>query len=366
MIEIRGNHNNAIVFTDDLDATAAAQIRDVCDLPEYATSRIRVMPDVHSGVGATIGMTMTIEDKVSPSMVGVDIGCGIETVEIVEKTVDFARLDDVINRYIPAGRNVREKPHALTEKINDRLHELRCLHDVKLDRALLSIGTLGGGNHFIELSKNDEGVLYLIIHSGSRHLGLEIANLYQRLAAKDQKDRSRDLAYVRDEIFSDYINDMQIATEYAQANRQAMVAEIVARMGLNAVSSFSTIHNYIETETMILRKGAVSAKRDERLIIPLNMRDGSLICIGKGNPDWNQSAPHGAGRIMSRRAALDSLSLQEFADEMKNVYSSSVNRETLDESPMVYRQMGMITGYIAPTVDTSTQIKPIYNFKASE
>jgi RNA-splicing ligase RtcB len=376
MIEVIGKHNSAHCFTDELEEAARTQIRNVCDLPEYASSRIRVMPDVHVGVGSTIGMTMTIDRVVSPNMVGVDIGCGIETVELGDKAIDFARLDEVIREFVPAGRNIRRSPHALAEGFYSELDKLHVKDLVKLDRAISSIGTLGGGNHFIEVSRSADGTFFLVVHSGSRHLGLEIANHYQKQGVlqrqqeldprSKRKSVDRESAYVDGELFDQYIHDMEIATRFALINRKAMIAEICEHMGLTPVTQFSTVHNYIDTESMTLRKGAVSARAGERLLIPLNMRDGSLICVGKGNEDWNQSAPHGAGRIMSRRAAFNSLSMDEYRQEMAAVFTTSVKKDTLDEAPMAYKQMEAITAHISPTVDIIEQIKPVYNFKAAE
>ena len=370
MIEIKGSCNSAIVYTDAMEPGAYEQIKAICSLPEYAESRIRVMPDVHVGVGSTIGMTMTIGDKIAPNLVGVDIGCGMETVELAQREIDFAALDAVIHQYVPSGRNVRQESHALASDIYPELLKLRTVKQANLQRALLSVGTLGGGNHFIEVDRAEDGTLYLVVHSGSRHLGLEIANLYQREAYADlhKRDKSirKDLAFASGELFDGYINDMVIATEFARTNRQAMVSEIVKQMGLSIVSSFTTIHNYIDTQTMTLRKGAVSARAGEQLLIPFNMRDGSLICVGKGNVEWNQSAPHGAGRIMGRKAAKEALSMDEYTASMRDIYTTSVNPDTLDEAPMAYKQMEAITAFLEPSAEIVQTIKPVYNFKARE
>jgi RNA-splicing ligase RtcB len=378
----------------------SAQIKTVCDRAEFADSKIRVMPDVHAGKGCTIGTTMTITDKIVPGMVGVDIGCGMETVKIAEREVDLTALDKLIRREIPSGREVRGTEHALNAAID--LTALRCLSEVNLTRARRSIGTLGGGNHFIELDRNDYGELYLVVHSGSRHIGTEVASWYQdeayrslsgnskkqladtiaRLKAKGREHEisstikrlkkvktdviPKDLAYLSNELFDDYIHDMKIIQRFAVLNRQAMTEVILTGMGLTEIERFTTIHNYIDTDSMILRKGAVSAKRGERLLIPINMRDGSLICVGKGNDDWNQSAPHGAGRLMSRTMAFKTLSMDEYAAGMRGVFSTSVSRDTLDESPMAYKPIDEIISHIAPTVDIVEHIRPVHNFKASE
>ncbi|MCL1876274.1 MAG: RtcB family protein [Synergistaceae bacterium] len=402
MIEIRGKFNSASCYCDKLEEGAAAQIKTVCDQPEFARCEIRIMPDVHAGKGCTIGTTMTIRDKIVPGMVGVDIGCGMETAEIAESEIDFEKLDKAIRRGIPSGRDVRRDYHALNGEID--LTELRCAAHVKLDRARHSIGTLGGGNHFIEVNKADDGKLYVVVHSGSRHIGTEVAEYYQVQAwktlsgnSKSQLDEviaqlksegrqkeikqatdrlkrdgagkvsvPKDLAYVEGSLFKDYIHDMKIIQRFAVLNRQAMMDVILRDMKLEKASGFTTIHNYIDTDSMILRKGAVSAKNGEMLLIPINMRDGSLICIGRGNADWNYSAPHGAGRIMSRSAATRSLSMEEYKAEMKGIYTTCVNKDTLDESPMAYKSMQSIIEQIHPTAEIVKRIKPVYNFKAGE
>jgi RNA-splicing ligase RtcB len=402
MIEIKGSCNTAICFTDTLEETAEQQIRLVCELPEFSGSAIRIMPDVHAGKGCTIGTTMTIEDKVVPGMVGVDIGCGMETVEIEEKEMDFEKLDAVIREGIPGGREVRDDFHPLNNEID--LTALKCAREVNLNRAYRSIGTLGGGNHFIEVGKSSDGTLYIVVHSGSRYLGTEVASLYQdeavrQLAGNSKQQLSdairqlkaegrqkeiqetlerlkregarglsvpKDLAYASGCLFEDYIHDMKIIQHFAALNRRAMTDVIISGMGLTKVSAFTTIHNYIDTESMILRKGAVSAKLGEKLLIPINMRDGSLICVGKGNPNWNFSAPHGAGRIMSRSKALGSLSMNEYRQEMEGIFTTSVSEDTLDESPMAYKSLESILGHIEPTVEVVARIRPAYNFKASE
>ncbi|MFA5537077.1 MAG: RtcB family protein [Bacillota bacterium] len=366
MIKIKGDFNTAICFCDELEEKAAAQIRLVCDRPEFADSKIRIMPDVHAGIGCTIGTTMTIKDKVVPNMVGVDIGCGIETVEVKERKINYEWLDKAIRSDIPAGRNIRKNYHSFNNQIN--LNALRCANKVNLERARLSIGTLGGGNHFIEVGRADDGTLFVVVHSGSRHLGKEVAEYYQGQAFKQLKgtDIPRDLAYVSGGLFDDYIHDMKIIQKFAILNRRAMMEVILNRVGLTRVDEFTTIHNYIDTDMMILRKGAVSAKAGEPLLIPINMRDGSLICVGKGNADWNFSAPHGAGRIMSRRSAMRSLSMEEYRREMKAVFSSSVTKNTLDEAPMAYKSMDFIIKHIGPTAAIKTKIRSVYNFKAKE
>ena len=399
-MEVKGKCNAALCFTDALDELAEAQIRAVCDQEAFRGCKIRIMPDVHAGMGCTIGTTMTIRDKVVPGMVGVDIGCGMETVRLRERSIDFSRLDALIRSRIPCGREVRSQPHE--PGIMDSLRQLRCAEHVNLGRAMLSIGTLGGGNHFIEVDADDEGALYLVIHSGSRHLGHEVADYYQdqgrralwgganhqiqaaiaelkasgrqqeiqatirQLRREHNTDIPKDLAYVKSGLFEDYIHDMKIIQSFAMENRKAMAEIILSGMDLTPEEQFTTIHNYIDTENMILRKGAVSAQKGEKLLIPINMRDGSLICMGRGNPDWNCSAPHGAGRIMSRREAARSLSLEQYRSEMSGVYTTCVSQETIDEAPMAYKDMEQIIRHIGPTAEILKRIRPAYNFKAAE
>ena len=402
MIEIQGSHNTAICYTQQLEKAAAGQIKAVCDQEAFAGSKIRVMPDVHAGMGCTIGNTMTISDKVVPGMVGVDIGCGMETVRLAECDINFEKLDALIRAEIPCGREIRDTPHALNADID--LTELRCSPYVKLERARRSIGTLGGGNHFIEVDRGEAGELFLVVHSGSRHIGNEVAKYYQEegfhalcgnarfqidetirqmkdagntkeihKTIKELKKRRamltpipKDLAYVEGSLFDDYIHDMRIIQHFAVLNRKAMTEVILSGMGLTRVEEFTTIHNYIDTEAMILRKGAVSAKQGEKLLIPINMRDGALICIGRGNEEWNCSAPHGAGRLMSRKDAFIALSMEEYKAEMDGIYTTCVVPDTLDESPMAYKSMDEIISQIGPTADIVERILPAYNFKASE
>ena len=399
MIEIRGRYNTALCYCGELEETARQQIQDMCDQRLFAGSRIRIMPDVHAGKGCTIGTTMTVTDKAAPNLVGVDIGCGMETVKLKDKTLDFDRLDRVIRSRIPAGMNVRETPHAMTALID--LDELCCAGAVDRERALLSLGTLGGGNHFIEVDRDEEGFLYLVVHSGSRQLGGQTAQYYRRLgwqAMNRTPDEARreliarfkaegwareipqgleklnerftgtdvpeKFAFVEGRNLEDYLHDMKLVQRYAALNREAMTRTIIGQMGLTELDRFTTIHNYIDTDNMILRKGSVSAQKGERLLIPINMRDGALICVGKGNEDWNCSAPHGAGRILSRSAAQESLSVEEFKRQMQGVYTTCVAESTLDESPMAYKGLDAILSQIGPTAEVVKQIRPVYNFKA--
>ncbi|MDR0958035.1 MAG: RtcB family protein [Clostridiales bacterium] len=402
MVTIQGKHNIALCYTNYLEYRASEQIREVCDQEEFADCKIRIMPDVHSGKGCTIGTTMTITDKIVPGMVGVDIGCGMETVRLDKNSLDLERLDDGIHKCIPSGFNVRETPHKYADEID--LSKLRCMYEVNIDRAYKSIGTLGGGNHFIEVDRADDGTLFLVVHSGSRHIGTEVADFYQDEAYKQLSGNSKtqideviaqlkaegrereiqstvkrlkteganqvrvpkNLAYVSGSLFDDYIHDMKIIQRFAVLNRKAMLDIILESMNLSASDEFTTIHNYINAEDMILRKGAVSAKKGEKLLIPINMRDGSLICVGKGNEDWNFSAPHGAGRLMSRSMAFQKLTMEQYQAEMSGIYSTCILPETLDESPMAYKPIDEIISLIKPTAEIVSRIKPIYNFKAAE
>lgn len=395
MIELNGKYNTAKVFTDNVEQTAISQIIELCSQEFVKDSKIRIMPDTHAGAGCTIGTTMTIQDKIVPNLVGVDIGCGMYTIKLKEKDIDFQKLDDVIRRYVPSGQNVRENEHILSKKLN--LKDLKCINYINGDRALKSIGTLGGGNHFIEVDKDEQDNLYLVIHSGSRYLGKQVAEHYQELGYKKltenrglrielinklkregrEKDIktelgkipvnniSKQLAYIEGIDLDNYLNDMKITQKYAELNRIAMGSEILKNMNLHEDNSFTTIHNYIDIGNKILRKGAISANKGERVIIPINMRDGSLICIGKGNEDWNNSAPHGAGRILSRSKANEKVTLAEFQDSMKDVWTTSVCQSTVDESPMVYKPMQEIIDNVQDTVEIVNIIKPLYNFKAN-
>ena len=400
MIGLNGKYNSATVYTDLIDQGAVAQIIELCDQPMSKGARIRIMPDVHAGAGCTIGTTMTITDKVVPNIVGVDIGCGMETVKLKEKHIELQKLDKLIYEKIPSGFAVRSKVHRYSEKID--LTELYCYDKINADRALASIGTLGGGNHFIEADKGEDGSIYIVIHSGSRHLGVETAKYYQneayrRLNKSSDKEKNelierlkaegkqkqikaelkklentkttsvpKHLAYCEGELFEQYSHDMKIVQQFAMLNRQAMMDELIKGMHLHVTEQFTTIHNYIDTENMILRKGAVSAQAGEKLLIPINMRDGSLICVGKGNPEWNFSAPHGAGRLFSRSQAKQSFTVSEFKKQMQGIYTTSVSEQTLDECPMAYKSLDDIAGNIGDTADIIEVIKPVYNFKAGE
>lgn len=401
-IEIKGKVNTALCYAKVVEEEAIEQIRRMCDYAIAEDSKIRIMPDVHAGKGCTIGTTMTITDKVVPNVVGVDIGCGMYTVNLGKDDVDFEKLDEAAH-FIPSGREVwegRQERFDLTD-----LHCYRELKDAK--RLARSLGTLGGGNHFIEIDEATDGTKYLIIHSGSRNLGKQVAELYQKLAInlnrgygeylkkmdeiissyKEQGRRSEiqsalkqlqwqvyespvsipeDLCYLEGKYLEDYLHDVDICQVFARRSREKMAEIILERTRMNGCDAFHTIHNYIDTDEMILRKGAIAAHKGKRVLIPINMKDGGILAIGKGNPEWNYSAPHGAGRIMSRTKAKNELNLDEYKQAMKGIYTTSANENTLDEAPMAYKSQESIIDVIRESVDIIDVMKPIYNFKASE
>ena len=400
MLEIKGKVNTAICYANVIEEEAIEQIRRMCDYEFTAGSRIRIMPDVHAGAGCTIGTTMTVVDKAVPNIVGVDIGCGMYTVNLGKSTLDFEKLDEAAH-YIPSGMNVWE---GRQERFD--LQELRCYRSLRDTKRLeRSLGTLGGGNHFIEVDEAADGTKYLVIHSGSRNLGKQVAELYQRLAIdlnkgketyfkqrdeiirtlkeqgrrkeiqaaleqiywdKKESTMPEDLCFLYGEYLADYLHDVEICQRFARRNREKMAEILLERTGITGGEAFHTIHNYIDTEEMILRKGAIAAHAGEKVLIPINMRDGSVLAVGKGNEEWNYSAPHGAGRIMSRRTAKEQLSLEEYRETMKGVYTTSVNESTLDEAPMAYKSLEDIIDVIRDSVDIIDVMKPIYNFKASD
>ena len=399
MLEIKGKVNTAVCFAKVIEDEAIEQIRRMCDYEFTAGSQIRIMPDVHAGKGCTIGTTMTIIDKAVPNVVGVDIGCGMYTVKLAQREIDLERLDETAH-FIPSGMKVWEG-----RQVRFDLSELRCFRALKDSRYLeRSLGTLGGGNHFIEVDRAADGTLYLVIHSGSRNLGLQVANYYQNLAIDLNKGKAEyfakrdaliaeykaagrrteiqealkqlkwqekettipeDLCFVYGQYLEDYLHDVEICQRFARQNRELMAKILMERGDLTAVSAFHTVHNYIDTEEMILRKGAIAAHKGELVLIPINMRDGSVLAVGKGNPEWNYSAPHGAGRILSRTVAKETLDIDEYRREMAGVYSTSVNEATLDEAPMAYKSLADIIDVIAESVDVIEVLKPIYNFKAN-
>lgn len=400
MFEIKGKVNTAICYATVVEDTAIEQIRRMCDYDFTEGSKIRIMPDVHAGKGCTIGTTMTVIDKAVPNIVGVDIGCGMYTVDIGKPDIDFEKFDEACHT-VPSGMSVWDG-----RKERFDLTELKCYRVLKDARYIeRSLGTLGGGNHFIEIDEAADGTKYLIIHSGSRNLGKQVAEYYQKLAVeihsgKDEYYAARDaliaeykasgrrseiesalkelkweskeclipddLCYLYGTYFEDYLHDVEICQRFAKRNREKMAEVIFEMTGIVPEDAFHTIHNYIDTDEMILRKGSIAAHKGEKVLIPINMRDGSVLAIGKGNPDWNFSAPHGAGRLMSRTVAKNTLSMDEYQEMMKGVYTTSINENTLDEAPMAYKSLEDIIDVIKESVDVIEVLHPIYNFKASE
>ena len=368
MFELAGKYATAKIFTDEVDEVSISQVIQFLNHPIAENQKIRMMPDIHAGRGCTIGTTMTITDKVIPNLVGTDIGCGMEVIYLDADEIDFERLDHIVHHKVPHGYKKRTVPHHFMKDFD--LTELKCYFKLEAGgEGNFSLGTLGGGNHFIEINKSSNGELILVIHSGSRRMGADVCEYYQNQALKEFKRfhhmaSDKDLIYCEGRLFDDYIHDMKIMQEFAVVNRKAIADTILSEYGMDCTRTFTTIHNYIDMDRMILRKGAVSANKNETLIIPINMRDGSIICKGKGNSDWNYSAPHGAGRLLSRKRAKEVLSFDEFEKEMEEIYSTSVKKSTLDESPMAYKSIDNILNNVEDTVNIIDIVKPIYNFKA--
>lgn len=402
MLEIKGKVNTAVCYAKVIEDEAINQIRRMCDYALTEESQIRIMPDVHAGKGCTIGTTMTVKNKVCPNIVGVDIGCGMYTVKLADHKLDYEKIDEICH-HIPSGMNVWERRQ---EKFD--LTYLRCYRSLRDSKRLeRSLGTLGGGNHFIEIDQASDGTYYLIIHSGSRNLGKQVAELYQQLAIdlhmgkenyfkqkeeliRTYKSEGRrteiqdmlkalqkeykahallvpeDICWLYGAFLDDYLHDVDICQRFAKRSREKMAEIILEKTGMIAIESFHTIHNYIDTQEMILRKGAIAAHAGEKVLIPVNMREGSVIAIGKGNPEWNYSAPHGAGRVMSRRKAKELLDIETYKAAMKGIYTTSVNRQTIDEAPMAYKSLEDIIDVIHESVDVIEVIKPVYDFKASD
>lgn len=412
--------SNCVVYAEDIEDSAIEQLRNLIKLPGFENDKIRVMPDVHAGAGCVIGFTQKLGEYIIPNLVGVDIGCGMHVVKLGKlRDIDFKKLQSVIETFVPSGMNIRNTENSYhmnpypqfiddVEEVYQLVKDLYCYRNLRDSKKLkLSAGTLGGGNHFIELSQDSNGSMYLVIHTGSRNLGYQVANYHQSIATKfrsgylelmiaqkiliaDYKSQGRrseiqsaikdlhknfevtnpkipkDLCYFYREEANDYLHDMNLCKIWAGANREMIAEAICYNMGWESENEFTTVHNYIDLSAGILRKGAVSAKKDELLLIPMNMRDGSLLCTGKGNPDWNYSAPHGAGRLMSRTKAKSELSLDGFIDTMKGINTWSVSEDTIDESPMAYKSMASIISQIGETVEIIDVLKPIYNFKAKE
>ena len=400
MFEIKGTFATAVCYASVVEDEAIEQIRQMCNFALTENSKVRIMPDVHAGKGCTIGTTMTVTDKACPNVVGVDIGCGMYSVRLSERDLDLEKVDEACH-FIPSGMDVWE---GRDERFD--LTALRCFRSLRDSKRLQrSLGTLGGGNHFIEIDRAADGAYWLILHSGSRNLGKQTAEIYQQLAIdlhegkeayfikRDEIIRSYKAEGRRNEIqaalkllekeyhaavsaipeeicwlygtfLRDYLHDVEICQAFARRNREKMAEIILQRCGLHAEESFHTVHNYIDTDEMILRKGAVAAHEGEKLLIPINMRDGSVLAVGKGNPEWNYSAPHGAGRLMSRKTAKETLDLDTYRETMSGIYTTSVSAATLDEAPMAYKSLDDIMGVIRESVDVIDVMKPVYNFKA--
>lgn len=399
VIKVTGKQTEAKVFSNYPQQSAIEQIEELCNQAFLKDAKIRIMPDYHAGKGCVIGTTIQLKDKVVPNLVGIDVGCGVLTVQLKEKKIAFDKLDKVIRKYVPSGQDLHSD-----ETVNfintcfPSVNMYKASHILTEERNRMSLGTLGGGNHFIEVSVDSAGYHYLTIHTGSRYVGAKIAQYYQKLAISNIRKRNvtglveqlknegrqseiqsaienyhkeypiipNDLTYLEGENFNDYIHDMKYAQQYAKANREEIARAIIENMEFTELDRFDTVHNYIDTEHMILRKGAVSAQKGERLIIPINMRDGSILAVGKGNEEWNCSAPHGAGRVLSRTKAMKILNLDDFKETMKDIWTTSVSGETLDEAPMAYKTKEEILEQVEETVEIIDFIKPVYNFKANE
>lgn len=363
MFELKGKYTDAIVYADSLDSGAIGHIQSLLNQEVMSGNKVRLMADAHDGKGAVVGTTFTLSsDRVIPTIVGSDIGCGVFVVKLKEKRIDLPKLDSLIRKTVGKSSG---KEHRYLKYIN--LEDLYCYKYINEAKVRQSLGTVGGGNHFVEVDKSEDETLYLLVHSGSRILGNQVAEYYQKKAHESTSDIDYYYSYVSDKLFNDYLHDMEIVMTFAQFNREAIVDTILSYMHLHEIDSFHTVHNYIDIKNRIVRKGAVSAKLGEKLIIPINMRDGSLICLGKGNSDYNYSAPHGAGRLMSRADAKSSLSVSEFKKEMKDakIYTTSCDKSTIDESPAAYKSLDSIIDNIKETVNIIERIKPIYNFKSS-
>lgn len=379
MKTINGIYTSAMIFTAENEATAiddyaVHQLQMLCDHETAANCRIRVMPDVHPGKVGTIGLTMTIGSKLMPNLIGIDIGCGMTLAQIKGKRIEFQKLDSVIRENVPSGFSIRNHVHRFASAFD--FEQLHCCRHIRKDKALLSLGTLGSGNHFIEADKDSDGNLYLVIHSGSRHLGKEVTEYYLNQGQQELKERGIDvpyeLTYLKGDTLSCYLHDLQIVQDFASLNRKIILDELVKGMKWKVTDSYSCIHNYVDAapETLsmfhapLLRKGAVSAKEHENVIIPINMRDGIILGTGIGNPDWNCSAPHGSGRILKREDVKSHYTVSSYKAEMKGIYSSCINKSTLDEAPFAYRSIDEIASVIKDTVTINRIIRPIYNFKA--
>ena len=365
MKTVKGIYAEAKIFTDDIEEYAEAQVKMICDNEIADGSAICMMPDIHPGKIAPIGLSMTVTDKVIPQLLGVDIGCGMTCVKLNKNNAEFQKLDRIIRENVPSGFAIRKEPHHMTEGFS--YEELHCARHINRQKAERSLGTLGGGNHFIELDKSTDGSMYLVVHTGSRHLGEEVAEYYTKLANSCLKEQGREVPYYMSYLEGDkkeaYLEDVKIIQRYAELNRQIIVREILKGMKWKAEEQFSVAHNYID-DSGVLRKGSISARDGEKVVIPANMKEGIILGIGKGNAQWNYSAPHGSGRRLKRDGVKNQYTVSEFKKEMKGIYSSCVGADTLDEAPFAYRSITEIAEQIKDTVEVTEILKPVYNFKA--
>jgi RNA-splicing ligase RtcB len=381
-MQIIGKYNVADVKLDMLDHTTTSQLYAMMNHEAFEGTKVAIMPDTHAGTGSVIGFTMTLSDKIVPNIVGVDISCGMMTLNLGKVEINEERMKAFhahVQKTVPSGFHMRQSIHskvgAFSDEVDTVLENTKGFGstDSKRDRFLQSLGTLGGGNHFLEMNQSSNGDVYLVVHSGSRNFGLQIAKYHQDVAIskfdKKSQDFTRDMCYLTaGDGMEDYLRDMKVAQKYAELSRTIMLTELSEFFGVNVTkdNTFTTVHNYIDLDAGIIRKGAISAKAGEKVLIPLNMRDGSIIAIGKGNDDWNQSAPHGAGRLLSRSKAKERLSVEDMQNDMQGIYTWSVSKGTLDEAPRAYKDAQMIIDAVGETVDVVEVVKPVFNYKASE
>lgn len=365
MITVKGKFNEAIIYTDNCEENAIAQVKALCDLEVYKDCKIRIMPDVHVGKFCPIGTTIELKGKVIPYTVGIDIGCGVTSARFKPKKLELEKLDKVIRTNIPSGMKIRSTEHRFSDQIN--LEELKCFKHIKHDKALLSLGTLGGGNHFIEIDKDVDGYYHIIVHSGSRHLGVEVAEYYQNKAKEYNRslylNTPFEFCWLEGELFDDYIHDMKIVQQFANLNRLCIIDEVCRAMKFNMEEIINVNHNYID-DSNILRKGAISASDKEPILIPINMKDGVITGLGKGNPDWNYSAPHGSGRNKSKTDVANNYTVSSYKKEMKGIYCSVISKGTLEESPFAYRRLEDIIENVSECISVRCVLKPVYNYKA--
>ena len=379
METIKGAYTTAQIFTTNnketaVDQYAISQLQMICEQESSKGCRIRVMPDVHPGKVGTIGLTMTIGEKIIPNLIGIDIGCGMTLAQIKGKKIEYQKLDTVIRDSVPSGFSIRANAHRFAGEFD--FDALRCVKHIRTDNALLSLGSLGGGNHFIEADKDDDGNLYIVIHTGSRHLGKEVTEYYLNEGQKYLKANGIEVPYeitwLEGVLMEDYLHDLQVVQQFASLNREIILDELLKGMKWKILDTYECIHNYVDASpetldtfgTSMLRKGAISANAGEKVIIPINMRDGIILGTGHGNPEWNCSAPHGSGRIMKREEVKNHFTVSSFKSEMKGIYSSCIGKDTLDEAPFAYRSLKDITDVIGETVTIDRVIRPVYNFKA--